>query len=186
MLRITELKAGEFISLNNKPYEILHCAHQSIGRGAGIVKTKLRDLKTAAIIEKTFKGQDRIEEASLELIPCQFIYRRSNEFYFMDSKNFEEFCLSKSRIGSKDKFLKEEINLEAVFTDKEPVSMNLPIKLDFEVTDTEPGVKGDTAGAATKEATIETGFKLQVPLFIKKGDIIKIDTRTGKYFGRVR
>jgi len=186
MLRVTELKVGRLISINSQPHEILESSHSNIGRGAAIVKTKLKNLKTNSIFEKTFKGQDRIEEAFLDFVPCQFIYRRGSDFYFMDSVNFEEFFLSKDRIGKNENFLKDGLNLDVVFSKKEPITLKLPIKINFIVKDAAPGIKGDTASSATKEVTIETDYKLQVPLFIKKGDTIRVDTRTGEYIGRLK
>lgn len=186
MLKPTELKIGKFINLDKMPYEILEYSHSKLGRGGAIIKTKLKNLKTGAIIDKTFKGQEKIAEAALSVKPSQFLYKTNEAFYFMDSSNFSQFSLTRDKIGLSERFLKEGLNLEVLFSDKEPISIKLPIKADFRVKDTEPGVKGDTASAATKEAAIETGFKLQAPLFIKAGDIIRIDTRDGSYIERVK
>ncbi|OIP23656.1 elongation factor P [bacterium CG_4_10_14_0_2_um_filter_33_32] len=186
MLKVTDLRIGKFIELDNAPFEVLEYSHSKLGRGGAIVKTKLRNLRTGATIDKTFKGQERVEEASLSSSSCQYLYSDAQEFYFMDLGNFNQFTISRESLGNKTNFLKEGDNIDVTFLDdKEPININLPIKVNFKITETEPGVKGDTASSATKEAIIETGFKLHVPLFIKIGDVIKIDTRTGDYLERV-
>jgi len=184
MLRVTELKEGKFILLGSVPYEVLEYTHSKLGRGGAIVKTKLKDLKSGTIIDRIFKGQEKIEEASLTTLPSQYLWSDGSSSYFMDSGTFNQYSLSEEKIGSKKDFLKEGLEIEVLFSGKEPISIRVPIKVKYKVKSAEPGVKGDTAGAATKEATIETGFKIQVPLFIKEGDTIIVDTRTGKYVER--
>lgn len=185
MLKITDLKAGKIILLEGSIYEVLEYSHTKLGRGGAIVKVKIKDLKNGTIIEKTLKGQEKIEEANLEVVPCQFLYSSGNNFYFMNSKTFDQFSLPENKIGYKKNFLNEGANVEVLFLGGEPINIKLPIKMDFKVIEAEPGVKGDSASAVTKEVVIETGFKLQAPLFIKKGDIIKVDTRSGEYLERI-
>ena len=186
MIKVTDLRQGRLISLNNLPHEILSYSHSKLSRGGAIVKTKLKNLKSGSIIDKTFKGEERVLETQLDFANCQFLYSSGEDYYFMDSKSFNQFSLSRAKLNNKASFLKEGSEIKIAFQDNEPISINLPIKINFEVTDTEPGVRGNTASQATKKAVIETGFKLQVHLFIKKRDIIKIDTRDGRYLERVR
>ncbi len=185
MLKVTGLKAGKFIVLGGLPFEVLESSHSKLGRGGAIVKTKLKNLKTGAVLEKNFKGQEKIEEAYLDFKTAQYLYSDNTSFYFMDKDNFNQFSISKEIIGQNEKFLKPGSDIDITFSEGKPINIKLPIKIDFKITETEPGVKGDTASSATKEATIETGFKLQVPLFIKQGDTIKVDSRTGVYIERV-
>lgn len=185
MLKVADLKTGKFVKIDDIPFEVLEYFHTKIGRGGAIVKTKLRNLKTGNVIEKTFKGQEKIEEASMSFNSCQFLYSDGEEYFFMDNKTFNQFFLKKDILGASINFLKEGDNINVTFLEKEPMNIDLPIKVDFKVTEAQPGVKGDTASSATKEVEIETGFRLQAPLFIKVGDIIRIDTRNGKYVERV-
>lgn len=186
MLKVTDLRPGKLISIDKVPFEVLSYSHSKLGRGGAIIKVKLRNLKTNTIIDKTFKGDERVEEAQLNTIKSQFLYLSGESLHFMDSQTFNQFSVNKDKLGNKTNFLKEGSEVDVVFSGKEPLSVNLPIKVDFKITETEPGVKGDTASAATKEAVIETGFRFQAPLFIKIGDVVKIDTRTGKYLERVK
>ena len=185
MLKVTDLKAGKYITIGGSPFEVLEYSHAKLGRGGAIVKTKLKNLKTGAVLEKNFKGQEKIEEASLNFKSSQFLYADDDNFYFMDQNNFNQFSIPKEIIGRNANFLKSGGTIEITFLYEKPINIKLPIKIDFKISETEPGVKGDTASAATKEAAIETGFRLQVPLFIKTGDIIRVDTRSGDYIERV-
>jgi len=191
MFTINDLKIGTKIIYNNEPHVVIFAQHSKLGRGGGIMRTKLRNLISGTIIEKTFAGAEKLEEAELETKKAQYLYNDTINFYFMDSTDFEQFSLSKNQLQEATKFLKEgnEIDIiylpagEAGFQDK-PINVGLPIKIAFEVTYTEPGFRGNTASTATKPATIETGAQVQVPLFIKTGDKIVIDTRTGQYVER--
>jgi len=191
MLTINDLKIGTKIIYNGEPYVVIFSQHSKLGRGGGIMRTKLRNLISGTILEKTFAGAERIEEAELETKKAQYLYNDTINYHFMDSTNFEQFSLSKNQLQDATKFLKEasEIDIiylpagEAGFQGK-PINISLPIKIAFEVTYTEPGFKGNTASTVTKPATIETGAQIQVPIFIKNGDKIVVDTRTGDYVER--
>lgn len=184
MLKVTDLRAGKFIILGNNPCEVLEYSHTKLGRGGAIVKTKLKNLKSGATIDRTFKGQEKIEEASLSLVTSQFLYHQNPKFYFMNSKTFNQFSLNENKIGKDKNFLKEGSEVDVLFSRNEPISIKLPVKIKYRIKHTEPGVKGNTQSTATKEAVIETGFKLQVPLFIKEDDSIIVDTRNGEYVER--
>jgi len=184
MLYLTDLRTGAIFIYNNDPHQVVYSEHSKQGRGGAIMRTRLLNLLNGALFEHTFKGNESYEEAEIERKKAQFLYKDTSGFNFMDSKTFEQFSLNQTQIGSKHNFLKEDIEVEILSFNGQPININLPIKMDFKVTYTEPGFKGNTQSATTKPAKIETGAEIQVPLFIKIGDIIKIDTRTGKYIER--
>jgi len=184
MLKISELKPNILIELDGAPYQIVSSTQQMLGRGHAMARTKLKNLETGAIVDRVFRGNDLVKEANLQRNKATYLYRDPNNFYFMDSQTFDNFSLGESIVGFSKHFLKEGTEIEILsFLDK-PLSLNLPIKMDFKVIEAESGVKGGRETAGTKRVVIETGFALQVPLFIKEGDIIKVDTRDGKYIER--
>jgi len=184
MLTINDLKIGTKIIYNGEPYTVIFSQHSKLGRGGGIMRTKLRNLISGTILEKTFAGAERIEEAELETKKAQYLYNDTINYHFMDSTNFEQFSLSKNQLQEATKFLKEGSEIDIIYFQGKPINISLSIKIAFEVTYTEPGFKGNTASTVTKPATIETGVQVQVPLFIKTGDKIVIDTRIGEYVER--
>ncbi len=185
MLSLNEIKTGTLIKYNNNPFQVHWVEHTKLGRGGAILRTKIKNLTNGAIIEKTFKGNEKLEEADLERKKHQFLYTEDEKYYFMNPENFEQITLEKSNIGDKYKYLKEGTETEILFYENMPIAINLPIKMNFKITYTEPGLKGDTkSSTALKPAKIDTGAEVRVPLFIKNDDIIIIDTRTGKYVER--
>lgn len=184
MLSITDLKIGTKIIFKGDPYEVVWSQHVQMGRGGGIMRARIKNLKTGAILEQTFKGNDRIEEAELEKAQAQYLYREGEDYFFMDNVTYDQFFLKAKHLGESVKFLKEGQALEILKFNGQPINVNLPIKIKLKVTYTEPGFKGDTAANTTKPATLETGAEIQVPLFVRTDDIIVVDTRTGKYIER--
>ncbi len=184
MLSINDLKIGSKIIFNDQPMVVVFSQHSKLGRGGGIMRTKLRNLISGTIIEKSFAGAEKLEEAELETKKAQYLYHDTNGYYFMDSATFEQFSLAKNQLDKTADFLKEGGEVDIVYFDDKPININLPIKMTFEVTYTEPGFRGNTATNVLKPATLETGTQIQVPLFIKTGDKIVIDTRTGEYVER--
>lgn len=184
MLGITDLKNGVCIDYEGAPFMVISYQHSKMGRGGAVLRTKLRNLKTGGVVDLTFKGSDKFEEAPLQKRACSFLYKEGNDYTFMDSQSFEQFSLGNEVIGDKGQFLKEGCEVQILFYDEDPVSVDLPIKMEFEITHTEPGVKGDTAQGGTKPATIETGAVITVPLFVKIGDIIRVNTQEGTYVER--
>ena len=184
MLNINDLKVGIKIIFNNQPMVVVFAQHSKLGRGGGIMRTKLRNLIDGTIIEKTFAGAEKLEEAELETKKAQYLYKDNDQYYFMDSKTFEQFSLFNKQLGKLTDFLKEGGQVDILYFEARPININLPIKMVFEVTYTEPGFRGNTATNVLKPATLETGAQVQVPLFIKTGDKIVIDTRTGEYVSR--
>jgi len=186
MLGITDLKTGVAIDMNGDPCIVLSYQHSKQGRSGAVMRTRLRNLKTKATFDITFKGGDKFEQAILEKRACSFLYTEGTSFVFMDSQSFEQFSLSAEEVGEKSSFLKEGGDVNILFYENSPVSLDIPIKMEFLVTHTEPGVKGDTAQGGSKPATIETGATITVPLFVKIGDTIRVNTVEGTYVERVK
>jgi elongation factor P len=186
MLGLTDLKNGVKFMLDGQPVEVLSYQHSKQARGGAVLRTKLKNLITSAIFDKTFRGDERFEEAQVIRAKAQYLYKDDNAFYFMDSENYEQFEISHDLIGEKVNFIKEGMQVDLMKFDDRAIGIDLPIKVDYEVTETPPGVKGDTAQGGSKPAVIETGAKLNVPLFINQGERIIVDTRDGKYIGRAQ
>jgi elongation factor P len=159
--------------------------HVKPGKGAAFVRTKMRNLKNSNILERTFRGDEKIDEAFIEERKLQYQYSAGDLFHFMDQENYEDVAMSKETLGDRVKFLKDNIDANAYFYKGEVLYVNLPNFVQYTVTHTEPGIKGDTAKSGTKPATIDSGANIQVPLFINQGDVIKVDTRSGSYVERV-
>jgi elongation factor P len=183
MISTSDFKNGLTIIYYGQLYKILYFQHVKPGKGGAFVRTKLKDLNSGAIIEKTFRAGEKMEQALLETRKMQYLYR--DQYYnLMDIKTFEQIQLSGDIIGDSRNYLLENMELSVIFYKGKPISIELPIFIEARVTKTEPGIKGDTVSSSFKPAEIETGAKIQVPLFINIGDIIKIDTRTGDYITR--
>lgn len=184
MLSFNEIKTGKVLEVNNEPYLIIKTDHHKMGRGGAVLKVKMKNLINGNVLEKTYQGSDKAEEAKTETKKANFMYKDQNEAYFMDNTSFEQFSLSLENIGEQQEFLKEEANVDVLYFNDNPVSITLPIKMDFKVVSSPPGVKGNSSGNVTKQVEIETGAKITVPLFINEGDIIKINTETSEYVER--
>jgi elongation factor P len=183
-LSINEIKSGVTILVEGQVYIVVDTEHVKPGKGAAFVRAKLRNFKSGNIQEKTFRGDEKIEEAFVEERKLQYQYVSGDMYHFMDQENFEEIAVAKDILGDKDKFLKDNLEVIGYFYNHETLNISLPNIIQFKVTHTEPGIKGDTAKSGTKAAEIETGASVQVPLFINVGDMIKVDTRTGEYVER--
>ncbi|MCU0651971.1 MAG: elongation factor P [Candidatus Omnitrophica bacterium] len=184
-LSINEIKVGVTVFVENEAWLVVDSQHVKPGKGAAFVRAKLRNLKNNSIQEKTFRGDEKIEEAFVEERKLQYQYSSGDLYHFMDSDNYEEVAISKENIGDKVKFLKDNLDVSAYFYKGDFLNISLPNFIEVEITHTEPGVKGDTAKSGTKPAEIETGATIQVPLFINPGDKIKVDTRSASYVERV-
>ncbi len=184
-LSINDLKAGLTILVEGEVWLVLECQHVKPGKGAAFCRAKMRNLKNSSVQEKTFRGDEKIEEAYVEERKLQYQYNSGDMYHFMDQENFEDLTIHEDTLGDKVKFLKDNLEVLAYYYKDEIQNVSLPNFIVFEVTHTEPGIKGDTAKSGTKAATIETGATIQVPLFIDVGEKIKVDTRTGSYVERV-
>jgi len=186
MLQISDLQTGSYIIHNGAPHQVIYTEHSKIGRGGAMLRAKLKNLISGSTIDFTFKGNDKVEQANISRSKAQFTYAQGNQYHFMDSANFEQFTLTADTIGAPKDFLKEGVQVDVINFDGKPINISLPIKLDLLVKETEPAVRGNTAqGSVTKPAILETGAKIQVPIFIKVGDKIKVNTQTGEYVSRI-
>ena len=184
MLSLTDLKVGTKFILESAPFVVTHSEHSKQGRGGAIMRTKLKNLITGATVSKTFQGSEKFEEASLTSKSATFLYHDEERSYFMDSETYDQFEIENENIGESLDYLTENSPVEILYFNSQPINIDLPIKMTFEITDAPPGVKGNSAGTVTKMATISTGKQVAVPLFIKEGNKIVIDTRTGAYVER--
>lgn len=183
-LGVTDLKKGVLIQIDGKPYRVIEYAQKVMGRGGSIVNVRLKNVIDGSVLPKTFKGADKLEPASVDHRSVQYLYNDGTDFYFMDPESFEQFQLSSDFIDDAKNFLKEGDNVDLQFFDGRVINVELPKNLYLLVTYAESVVKGDTSSAVQKDATLETGFTLKVPAFVKTGDEIKVDTRTGEYLER--
>lgn len=183
-LSINEVKSGVTVLVEDQVWVVVDTEHVKPGKGAAFVRARMRNLKNGSIQERTFRGDEKVEEAFVEERKLQYQYKAGNMFYFIDQENFEEIVISEEAVGDKKKFLKDNQEVSGYFYKEETLNINLPNHIVFKVVHTEPGIKGDTAKSGTKPAEIETGAIIQVPLFVDGGDSIKIDTRTGEYIER--
>jgi elongation factor P len=182
---INEIKSGLTILVDGDIYQVIEYQHVKPGKGGAFVRTKLRNLRNGNVQEKTFRGDEKIEEAFIEERKLQYQYESGGIYHFVDQENFEEITIAKEYLGDKIKFLKDNLEVDAYFYKHETLNINLPNFIEVKIIHTEPGIKGDTAKSGTKPAKIETGATIQVPLFIDIEDKIKVDTRTGEYVERV-
>jgi len=185
MIGTNQFKNGIAVLIGGNLYTIVSFQHVKPGKGGAFVRTKLKNMATGGVIDKTFRAGEKVQDAFLEEKKLQYLYRSGNEFHFMDASNYEQTTLDKAHVGEGADFLKEGLEVSARFYKHKLLEVVLPTFIKLKVVTTEPGVRGDTAKQAMKPAKLETGKTISVPLFIKESDIIKIDTRTGRYAERV-
>ncbi len=185
MYSTPDFRKGLRIELGNEPYVIVDFQHVKPGKGGAFVRTKLKNLLNGRVVDKTFRSGEKVGKPDMEEKEMQFLYK-DDQYHFMDNSSYEQIALSGDVIGDSKNFLQENTNVTILFYQNRPINLELPIFVELEVVEAEPGVKGDTASGASKPVTVETGAKIQVPLFIEEGDRLKIDTRTGEYIERVK
>jgi elongation factor P len=184
MISTGELRKGVTIELDGKLYTIIDYEHIKVGRGSAKVRMKLKDVRAGHTIEKTFQAGERFPRARLERAKVQYLYSDGELYHFMYQENYEQTGLTKELLGDVLNYLKEEMPVELLTYDGEPIGVEIPLNVELTITDTGPSFKGDTAAGGTKPAVTETGLVVQVPLFLNNGDKIKVDTRTGSYLER--
>lgn len=180
----TDIKQGLAIIYKNSNWLIVQAQFVNPGKGAAFTRAKLRNLQTGQVVENTFRSGEAVETIDVQHKKCQFLYNDGEGFHFMDNDTYDQFTLDKETIGDAQKYLLDGIECYAMHIEGKPVSIQLPPKMDFKVVSTPPGVKGDTATGGSKEATIETGAVIKVPLFIKEGETIKVNTEDGSYVSK--
>jgi elongation factor P len=181
-----EIRNNAVLLHKGKRMKVLEFQHVKPGKGGAFVRTKLKDIQTGKIIDETFNAGARIEIIRVEVKPMQYLYNDGDFFIFMDNKTYDQITVSESIINRRKDFLVAGMNVDLLFDGQEILDVRIPAHVVLQVTDTEPGFKGNTATGATKPATLETGFIIQVPLFVSSDDKIKIDTRTGQYIERAK
>jgi elongation factor P len=185
MLNLNEIKLGKILKINDHPCVVIKADRHKMARGGMVLKVKVKSLIDGSVLEKTYQGNDKAEEASTETKKASYLYKDEENAFFMDNDSFEQFSLPFDNIGDKKDFLKEETDVEILYFNDNPVSISLPIKMDFKVVSAPPGVKGNSASNVNKLVKIETGAQILAPLFVNEGDMIKINTDTGEYVERV-
>ena len=180
-----ELRKGTAIELNDEPYMVVDYQRSKMQKRAPVMRIKLRELRTGRLVERTFSGFDvDFSLAQVERRHAQSIYNEDDYYYFMDTESYEQFPLTREQMGDALQYLIEQTTVDLVFYRDQPIAIELPITVELKVAETVPGVKGDTAQGGSKPATLETGLHVNVPLFVNKGDVLKIDTRSGEYLSR--
>ncbi len=181
----SEFKKGMKIEIDGEPFEIVEFQHVKPGKGSAFVRTSIRSLISGRVLQPTMKSGDKVGRPDIEEKEMQYLYLEGEDYYFMDNKNFEQTFISAKVLGDSKNFLKANINASILFYNGKALGVSLPNSVDLAVTKCDPGVRGDTVSGALKPATLETGYEVMVPLFINEGDVLKIDTRDGKYLTRV-
>ncbi|MCB9809889.1 elongation factor P [Candidatus Peribacteria bacterium] len=184
MLNLSDIKTGKTIIMDDEPYRITWNQFSKTARQGGVMKTKMKNLITGKVVEQTFQGSDRVEEAEIQYRRAQFLYQAGEQFDFMDQESFETFPFTAEQLGDQANYLSEGIDVDIQYFNGKPINIMLPAKMTFRVVQCEPGVKGNTATGATKNATIETGYEIKVPLFINQDDLVVLNTLTGEYVER--
>ena len=184
MINVNDIKNGMTILFEGNIYTVLEFSHVKPGKGAAFVQAKLKNLRTGSIAEYTFNAGTKVETARIEKKPMQFLYAMNDTYYFMNMNDYEQIELSKSVIGDDAKLLKENLDVDIIFFEGEMLGMNLPDKIAMKVVHTEPGVKGNTTSTAMKDATLESGLVVKVPMFIDQDEVVLISSKDGKYVSR--
>lgn len=187
MIATSDFRKGAKILYKNEPYMVIDFQHVKPGKGGAFVRTKMKNMISGLVHEDTFRSGEKFDTPDLEYKEMQYLYEDDGLYNFMDQESFEQVALNKSQLDEVLKYLKEQTVYTILYFDEKPIAVTPPMFMELKITDTPPGVKGDTAqGGATKPAILETGMVLQVPLFVNEGEMVKVDTRKGEYIERVQ
>jgi len=186
LIDTSDFRNGLSIIQGNDIYTIVEFQHVKPGKGGAFVRTRLKNARTGAVIEKTFRAGERMEQARLERRPMQYLYKQDDQYYLMNTETYDQIAVSAEQIGPPVKYLKDGMEVMVVEHDGTIVAVEVPFFVELEVVETEPGVRGDTASGGSKPATLESGAVIQVPFFVDVGDKVKVDTRTDTYLERVK
>ncbi len=185
MYSTTDFKRGLRIEMDNEPFEIVEFQHVKPGKGGAFVRTKLKNLSTGRVIDRTFRAGEKVETPNIEEKSMQFLYAQAGDYIFMDNETYDQVHIVKDAIGDSAGFLLENISVNILYYNNKPINVEVPNFINLKVVKTEPGIRGDTVSGSTKSAVLETNIVINVPLFINEGDTIKVDTRTKTYIERV-
>lgn len=185
MIGISDIKTGKNIVLNGIPFVVLYHEHSKTGRAGSVLRTRIKNLVTGAVLEKTFQGSESVEEADISKSKAQFIYKENDNYNFMDNESYEQFSLSEKVLGDGINYLKEGTEVNILNFNSNPINIELPVKVTLKVIEAPPGVKGNTVSTGGKMVKLETGVSISTPLFVKTGDEIIVNTEKGEYVSRV-
>ncbi len=184
MISTNDFRTGLTIEVDGDPCQVIEFMHVKPGKGSPFVRAKIKNLRTGSTAERTFNAGEKIPRAVLERKEMQYLYNDGENYYFMDNETFDQVGLSRTQLEDAIKYLKENMNIHVVYHKDQVLGVDLPNTVELTVTETTPGIKGDTASGGSKPATLETGLVIQVPFFIEEGDVIQVDTRSGAYIKR--
>jgi len=179
-----DFRTGLTIEVDGEIWSVVEFLHVKPGKGSAFVRTKLKNVRTGQVIERTFRAGEKVNLAHVELRPMQYLYQSGDDFVFMDTQTYEQITLSRDKLGDAPKYLKENMEIGIQLYQGDAIGVELPTFVELKVVETAPGVRGDTAAGGGKPATLETGAVVNVPLFIEEGQVIRVDTRTGEYLSR--
>lgn len=185
MISTNDFRTGLTIELDGDVYQVLDFQHVKPGKGSAFVRSKLKNLRTGAVIDKTFNAGEKVPRARVDRREVQYLYYDGKNYNFMDMETFDQFTMTPEQLGDAVKYLKENMSITLLMFQGQSIGVDLPNYVELKVVDTTPGIRGDTASGGTKPATLETGYVVQVPFFVEVGDVLQIDTRTGQYLKRV-
>lgn len=184
MISVNDFRTGLTVAIEGDVWQVVEFQHVKPGKGAAFVRAKMKNLRSGTIIERTFRAGEKVPRARVEKKEMQYLYNDGADYVFMDMESYDQISLGKDQIGEGIKYLKEQMTIQILQYQGQTIGVELPNFVELTVVETEPGVKGDTATGATKQAVLETGATVQVPLFVNVGDVLRIDTRTGNYIER--
>ena len=184
MISVNDLKTGLTLQLDNGLWSVVEFLHVKPGKGAAFVRSKLKNVETGQVVEKTFRAGEKVAKATLDRREMQYLYKEGNDFVMMDMESYDQIPVPENHIGDGVKYLKENMNVQVLFHDGKIIGLDIPAHVELEVVDTPPSEKGNTSQGCTKPATLETGAVVNVPFFIANGDVIRVDTRTNEYLDR--
>ena len=185
MADTSDFRNGMVLDYEGAYYQIVDFQHVKPGKGGAFVRTKLKNVRTGSVIDRTFRAGEKLAEARLERTPFQYLYSDGSSYHFMNTETFDQMAIPAERVESEKGYLKENLKVVMLMNGDDPISIEVPTFVELTVREADPGVRGDTASGGSKPATMETGLVVQVPLFIHVGDVLKIDTRTGQYVERM-
>lgn len=184
MISTSDFRTGVTIEIDNDVWQVVDFQHVKPGKGAAFVRTKMKNVRTGAVIERTFNPNEKLPKAHVDRREMQYLYESDGEMVFMDNETYDQVNMTEEQLGDAKKFLKENMSIGVMFFQGNVIGVDLPNSVELEVIETDPGIRGDTATGGTKPAKVETGYVVKVPLFINIGDVLRIDTRTGDYIER--
>ena len=186
MYETSEFRKGLKIEIDGNPYIMIDCQFVKPGKGQAFTRTRIKNLATGAVLDRTFRSGERVDKPQLDEMPMQFMYAVGDSYHFMNNQTYEQVEVPREQLGDSWQWLVENMDVTVLFHNGIAISVDVPIFVELHITECEPGVKGDTRSNATKPAVLSTGAKIQVPLFVENGEWIRVDTRTGSYVERVK